>query len=148
MPSRNDSSVTASDSTSETVLSDARPFQFRLRTLFIVIAAVAVLLSMWKVFGLWMDEWKGPISERGFAKIEIGMTLDEVEAILGPGKQISVADVTAVPGAPDAERKGDLYLRLDGDQFFRWKETETGTEILVGVRNGKVCDRDYWASSL
>ena len=126
----------------------AKPFQFRLRTLFIVIAAVAFLLSMWQVLGLWLDYIEGPISERGFKKIAIGMRLDKVEAILGPGEQIPAEHVTQIPGSPYAKRKGNLDLVIDGDQFFSWYNPEYGRRIEVGVRNGKVCDKFYWEPSL
>jgi hypothetical protein len=142
------SAVEARDLTAEPELGNARPFQFRLRTLFIVITAIAVLLSVWKVLGLWMDYLEGPISERGFEKIEIGMRLEEVQAILGLGEHISAEHVTQAPGSPDAKRRGNLDLVIDGNEFYRWADATRNRRIEVGTRNGRVCDKFYWEPSL
>jgi hypothetical protein len=135
-------------STTKPKKESARPFQFRLRTLFIVTAALAVLLSAWKTLDLWVDYVEGPISSRGFSRIKIGMSLDEVEAILGPGEQISLEHVTQIPGSPYAKRKGNLDLVVEGDEFFRWHNSKCGMEIQLGLRDGRVCDKWYWEPSL
>lgn len=138
----------AHESNLEPGLGCKRPFQFRLRTLLIIMTAFAVLLSMWSTLWLWVDYVEGPISERGFKKIEIGMDLDMVEAILGPGEQIPAGSVTQAPGSPDARRRGNLDLVVDGDQFFRWENAKYGRRIELGIRDGKVCDKFYWEPSL
>jgi hypothetical protein len=39
---------------------------------------------------------------------------------------------------------------VTGDRFFQWKAPEdlNGGEIIVGMRDGKVCDKWYWEYSL
>lgn len=117
--------------------SDGTQFQFRLRTLLLVVTGFAILLSAWTSLGLLLDYWEGPISERGLAKIKIGMTLAEAEAILGPGVQAE---------RPLEEQGRGLVIH--GDHFYRWSNFKCGQEIYLAFKNGKVCDKYYWEPSL
>ena len=125
-----------------------KPFQFRLRTLFYIVTGFAVLLSSCNVLDWWDGYCQGPISARGFNKVTIGMTLAEVEKILGPGQQIPVEYVVQAPGAPNAMRKGNLDLVIDGDVFFQWTHKKYTRLIQLGMRDGKVCDKFIYEPSL
>jgi hypothetical protein len=124
------------------------PLQFRLRTIFLLIAACAALLSTWTLLAQLLDHLEGPISRRTFKKITLGMSLDEVEAILGPGRQIPVGSVTRGRGSPSARETWNLDLVIDGDQFFEWRDDEHGKRIELGMRDGKVCDKFFWEPCL
>jgi hypothetical protein len=66
-------------------------------------------------------------------RVQLGMTLAEVEAILGPG--------TLVKGVP--EYQGDVPV-VRGDVFYRWTATElSGEEFIVGFKGGVVFDKWY-----
>jgi len=123
-------------------LQEKKPFQFRLRTLFVGTAVLAALLTLCSLLIDWISV-KGPVSYRGFKKIKIGMDLESVEAILGPGCPIPAEWVTRIPGSPFAKRKGNLDLVIDGEQFYLWENEEYDSRIELGFRDGKVCDVFY-----
>lgn len=79
-----------------------------------------------------------------FDKIQAGMTLAEVEALLGPGQQTSPRFISPP---------------LQGDELYRWQEWQkdwkpdglTGPAnrwICVGFKRGKVSDKRYFEPSL
>jgi hypothetical protein len=72
-------------------------------------------------------------------RVKAGMTLAELEAILGPGQPEE-----APPGRPDW--KGGTVPLLRGDEFYVWEHD--WLEIWVGLRGGKVCDKWFDAPSL
>ena len=117
--------------------SPAHPFQFSLRTLLLVVTGFVLLLSAGKLVGLLLDYLEGPISERGLAKIKVGMILDEVEAILGPG--------TKAEQPPEEQGRGPV---IHGDHFYRWESCKSGQEIYLAFKNGKVYEKWYWEPSL
>ena len=90
--------------------------------------------------------WGARLSYCDFKRVEIGMTLQEVEAILGPGREISAKEL---PGEPDFDEP-DLDKRVkpvvQGDRFFEW--LGGGAEVFVAFRDGRVCDKWYWEASL
>src|SRR5262249_15487146 len=70
--------------------------------------------------------------EAASRRVQVGMTLAEVEAILGPGKL----------------DKGLQFLHgghvVRGDVFYRWTATELyGEEFIVGFKDGVVVDKWY-----
>ncbi len=70
--------------------------------------------------------------EAASLRVQVGMTLAEVEAILGPGTL----------------EKGVQYQRggqvVRGDVFYRWTATElNGEEFIVGFEGGVVVDKWY-----
>lgn len=66
-------------------------------------------------------------------RVQPGMTLAEVEAILGPGTLVE-----AVP-----HTTGDVPL-VRGDVFYRWTATQLyGEEFIVGFKGGVVFDKWY-----
>jgi hypothetical protein len=72
-------------------------------------------------------------------RVKAGMTLAELEAVLGPGQPEE-----APPGTPDW--KGGSVPLVRGDEFYVWEHG--GLEIWVGLRGGKVCDKWFDAPSL
>jgi hypothetical protein len=71
--------------------------------------------------------------ERSCDRVRVGMTLAEVEAVLGPGER-----VTAVP---------QMGVRpvVGGDVFYRWAAVPRGYPemMYVGFCGGVVCDTWY-----
>jgi hypothetical protein len=86
----------------------------------------------------------------------------EVEAILGPGIQLSLKEVpTAVVPRPGVKvRKdrpgGPWATQIDyptedkpavqGERFLRWESD--GDEVILGFKDGRVIDKYYWNCSL
>ena len=127
-------------------LKHRKPFQFRLRTLLLVVTGFAVLLSLCSTVGVLLDYLDGPISESNFNKVKIGMSLREVESILGPGKQIQADQVMRISRSPDAQGNWNFHLVVDGDLFYEWDQGDRAIEL--GTKHGKVCDKWYGASGL
>lgn len=67
-----------------------------------------------------------------YDQIEVGMTLAEVEEILGPG--------TPVENVPE-NRDGPI---VTGDALFLWEEPRSGVRIHMGFLKGKVLGTDYF----
>jgi hypothetical protein len=66
-------------------------------------------------------------------RVQVGMTLAEVEAILGPG--------TKVEGVP--HYAGDKPV-VRGDVFYEWTATQLyGEQFIVGFKGGVVFDKWY-----
>jgi hypothetical protein len=72
-------------------------------------------------------------------RVRVGMTLDEVEAVLGPGRKEE-----GPPGTPDY--KGGSVPLVRGEEFYVWERD--GLEIWVGLEDGKVCDKYFDFPSL
>jgi hypothetical protein len=75
-------------------------------------------------------------------RIKTGMTLAEVESILGPGKQEKTK-----PGTMD--QKGFSVPVLQGEELYVWEQDGylwelTGSRIWVGFQDGKVCDKHLY----
>ncbi len=82
----------------------------------------------------------GSIKEFNFRfRIRNGMALHDVEAILGPGKEVHRKHL------PVEKDKGQV---VQGDRFFYWEYEPEGIEIYVGFTDDKVCDKWFWAPSL
>jgi hypothetical protein len=100
-----------------------------------------------------------------YTRVRVGMSVDEVQAILGPGTVIPQAKVPTVvravnPADEDAARERarrsggppptarDYPVRrkplVEGDYILRWVNSETGERILVAFKDGKVCEKNYW----
>jgi hypothetical protein len=66
--------------------------------------------------------------------VKVGMTLEEAESFLGPGEE---------EVAPPWEDTGAV---VTGDRFFCWERD--GMEFHVGLKDGRVCSKWFWAPSL
>lgn len=100
--------------------------------------------------------------KRNYEWIEVGMTQEEVEAILGPGMQIMREEVpTAVfpkagvivprdlPGRPLATSRNyptEHRPLVSGEWFLRWQLDSVW--IVVGFKDDVVSDKMYWSPSL
>ncbi len=119
----------------------------RVKTIAIIASVVALLLGAFLCFA-----WDGPgLTQRKFNRIEYGMTLAEVEEILGPGRELRPHEVPDIRNGPVRP----------GDQVYKWSETRASEDngqfktvgrgerrICVAFRNGKVCDKTFWEPSL
>jgi hypothetical protein len=99
------------------------------RTVIIASAFSAILLCICLWSGLFSAAWKRATFQY---RVQVGMSLDEVEAILGPGQL-----EWGVDGNPRIG--GD---EVQGDVGYRWYAN--GFEFYVGFRDGKVCDKVAW----
>jgi hypothetical protein len=78
--------------------------------------------------------------ERAYRRIADGMTLPEVEAIMGkPGRELKQEELPrSWPDIPVVR----------GDHFYEWTGPVNGQEVHVELRDGRVCDKSYWEYSL
>jgi hypothetical protein len=101
---------------------------------------VLSLVILGVVISLFLSCPTGSVEEFNFRfRIRNGMTLNDVEAVLGPAKEI---DRKHLPVEKD---KGQV---VQGERFFHWEYEPEGIEIYLGFRDGKVCDKWFWAPSL
>jgi hypothetical protein len=68
-------------------------------------------------------------------RIKEGMTVEEVEAVLGPGTE------TGSPTSPGGRAV------VTGDKIIKWNG-ENSTVLYIGFREGRVCDKHFWWPSL
>jgi hypothetical protein len=92
----------------------------------------------------------GTVSYHNYIKIREGMTLGEVEAILGPGVEIPKSRLPETPDftEPDPEKRSKPVVT--GEQISRWSKGRIPgeTEIIIGFKDGRVCDKWFWEPSL
>ncbi len=124
----------------------------RSRFALVAYCAAAVLVVVWCLV-------REPAELRAFNRVEVGMSLEEVEALLGPGEVIDQRNVPShvvavnpaeeqafrerarlagtVPTARDyATRNNPL---VEGDVDYYW---ELGyLEIWMAFKNGRVCEK-------
>jgi hypothetical protein len=109
----------------------------------ILLAGVAILLLIL---------WPKPDAFRArYDRLQLGMTVPEVEAILGPGEEVPEDRMPGVPPHVRPMRDGRFAPLVEGERFFRWQEQHEGfppRTIWVGVRGGKVCDKMFHQFSL
>lgn len=122
----------------------------------VVLAAGALLGRFW--FGE-PDRFRA-----GYERVQVGMTLADVEAVLGPGTEIKLSEVPTrlVSLNPAAERAADERARrtgsplptvrsfptrvkpvVAGDRVLRWRGEQNGARILIGFKDGRVIEKDY-----
>ena len=127
--------------------SPRRRFQFRLRTLLIVVTLFCLAVGGCLSLVAWLDRI-GMSSYANYERIQPGMTLSEVEKLLGgPGTEKlqnqlpQVVDWTVPLGSPNR-----LKTVVSGDQYFRWKNDDE--EAIVSLRRGVVSEKWYYKPSL
>jgi hypothetical protein len=76
-------------------------------------------------------------------RIKEGMTLDEVEAILGPGTEVPSSPVVRCRGSD-----GQVTFRcvVEGKRLFYWERD--GGAFHIGLEGGRVCSKSFWAPTL
>ncbi len=97
--------------------------------------------------------------------VRVGMSVEEVEAILGPGTEVKQKYVPSIvvpvnpqdavdslerarkSGAPPPTAR-DYPTRnkpvVEGDYILQWVNSETGERIIVAFKDGKVCEKYYY----
>jgi hypothetical protein len=98
---------------------------------------LAVLLSCCLYFELHCP--KKEVSHCNYEKLNIGMTVGEVEAILGAeGKEIAASALPRYSSGPVVQ----------GETFFQWEGSINRIRVIVGVKDERICDKWYWEDSL
>ena len=129
----------------------------QLTTIFSLITFVLVFLK----FGFLKDS----DHLTSFRRVQVGMSVDEVQAILGPGTQVAQVEVPtnvipvnlqdAIDSADRARKSNrspptfrDYPTRLkpvvEGDYILRWVDSRTGERILVAFKEGMVCEKQFY----
>jgi hypothetical protein len=103
-----------------------------------------------------------------YERVQVGMSLQEVEAFLGPGTEIGRDRLPGMvrpkpgvvvpkdpPGGPYRTQRDypvEVVPVVQGDRFFEWPPARPplsgGLQIIVAFRDGRVCDKTYWEPSL
>jgi hypothetical protein len=102
---------------------------------------------LWVILSLWYP--KGKFSYANYLRIQEGMNVVEVQALLGsPGKEIPK---THVPHIVDWNAPLDSPERVKpeirGDKFYKWQENPdswVGPYVVIGVVQGKVQEKTGW----
>jgi hypothetical protein len=135
----------------------------------VVLLMVALPVGLVGACYFWLGRpefWLGPFY-RNYQRIEVGMTLEQVETILGPGQKIHPGDVPTYrrevpPPGVKYEPPGPTVTAyryptkevpvVEGDRFYRWLEhpdrPNSTSFIVVAFRDGKVSGKFYWSYSL
>lgn len=114
--------------------------------------------------------WQDSPDFAKYKRIQVGMSVDEVQAILGLGTRINQSDVPQIEvfvnpadekaAAEKMKKLGprwttkirDYPMRpkpiVEGDLILKWENDRTGARILIAFRDGKVCEKDYWEFDL
>ena len=106
-----------------------------------VVIAITLALLFGAIGFIFLRCPGGEVSWCNYKKIERGMTLEEVEVLIGRGEKIERLSVPETPDGPV----------VTGETFFEWKETPRefgGTRIVIGFVKGKVIAKSYWEPSL
>jgi hypothetical protein len=94
----------------------------------------ALALAVWGLF-LWCPA--GRVTKCNHDQITVGMTLPEVEALLGkPERKLTAKDF--LPNG----------YRSEANEFYRWQGDENGRYLIVGFTDGRVVDTFFWECSL
>jgi hypothetical protein len=98
-----------------------------------------------------------------YKRVRVGMSVDEVQAILGAGVEIDPKSVPGMvvavnPADADAAQERDrrtgtqstardyptrIKPLVEGDLILRWVNGKTGERVLIAFKDGKVCEKDY-----
>lgn len=106
------------------------------------LAAVAALTLV-----VWRDrEQAGEVSYRNYERISVGMTREQVEALLGSAGE----EVKTIPQFPAYIHPPDVPPGWTGvvwgDTFVRWQSGDR--DIHIGFSEGRVTSKHYWEPSL
>ena len=107
--------------------------QFRLFLLVLVLPTLA--LASWMGFCLLFCPTGTSFEFRCRYSVRVGMPIREAESVLGPAEQ--------EPGPPCEQGTGPV---VTGDEFFVWESD--GMEFHIGVRDGRITGKWFWAPSL
>jgi hypothetical protein len=126
----------------------------------LLIAALGVTLG-----GVLYASLKDSPDLANYKRVHVGMSVGEVQAILGPGAVVPQAEVPGVvravnqadedatrerarrsDGPPSTARDYPTRIKpvVEGDHILRWVNGQTGERILIAFKDGKVCEKHYW----
>lgn len=113
---------------------------------------IAILAALVLVAIAWIawDNGRGTFSHANYGRIHPGMSLAEVERLLGgrgdkmpEGELPKVVDWSVPLEAPERTKQV-----VSGEQFFRWRGEVNGAQIIISLRDGIVAEKWYWEQSL
>ncbi len=107
-----------------------------------VLAALVVALVVLVAVGIYEWGFSGKPTDFSFSRITEGMTLERVEAILGPGEEISRERVPEW-GQKSKHADGSVSNKVvEGDRFFMWDNGEgIGYGYYISFRDNKVVEK-------
>jgi hypothetical protein len=110
-----------------------------------ILVALAVLVV---AYVLW-EQYGGRPTEFSFARITEGMTLERVEGILGPGKEIPRERVPQWAGKAK-HRDGSVSDKvIEGDRFFFWETGDgVGFGFYISFKENKVVEKHEFDPSM
>ncbi len=117
-------------------------FQFRLRTLMILMTLFCVIVGgILSVLGWYYRP--GVVSFPNYERIEPGMTVAEVDKLLGRrGTEMHQSNMPQI----NPSASGGVGPAVVGDQYFRW--ADGSTYVIVSLRHGVVAEKYFWEPSL
>jgi hypothetical protein len=89
----------------------------------------------------------GQLSWCNCKKVTNGMTLDEVQRLVGwPGEEITQEQLPWCPATVTTGYKNNAVV--GGDRFFRWYDQERYVWLIIGMKDGRVFSSCFWEPSL
>ena len=115
------------------------------RTVKIIVAVSSAICLTLVGCSLYWYCFAGKPTECSFSRVQAGMTLAQVERILGPGHQVPRERVAQVQGPLQADGTG-LKPVVEGDTFFAW--TGGGDGFWISFKNGRVKEKYHFVVPL
>src|SRR5262249_9118926 len=81
-----------------------------------------------------------------YQRINLGMSLKEVQALLGPGSEIPASEVPQSPDFSELDPDKRSKPVVNGDKYYIW--IVKGKKVVIGTTDDKVCGKWYWEPSL
>jgi hypothetical protein len=108
-----------------------------------ICGAITLLIGFVVVLLCWREK-RRVVDWSSYLEIRIGMSLDEANGILGEGEKVPPS---ALPGIVDFNGPIPRVIpAVKGQEFYKWSD---GTnKIIVGIRDGSIVDKYYWAPDL
>lgn len=111
------------------------------------LACLAVIAALIAAVACWSNR-SGIYSEANYERIRPGMTLAEVEQLLGgPGFEVSEPELPhIVDRTVPVDHAGRLKPVVSGERYMRWEDGYS--YIIVSFRGDGVAEKWYWEPSL
>ena len=104
--------------------------RFKVFTLSFLVLCACVIGSCWLL------EYQDTSLKRKSDRLETGMTLEEVEVIMGEGKRLPANEIPQIGHHPV----------VNGDEFYTWSDRR-GT-VYLAFEHGRLASKWYWEPSL
>jgi hypothetical protein len=109
-----------------------------------LVILLALVLSGAAVFAAYLFYPSRVVPSRAdLARIRSGMSAQEVEAAIGPAREIPSADVPKVVDRNSAGGKRIVPV-VHGARVLKWEHTLLGRELYVGLDDDRVVSKWYW----